>query len=200
MTNAVTGKVQFVVTAVSNKPGSDLSEVSQEFRLAITEEGAEKESPAASHRRQTVQTAAAPEVVKERLCLVAAMMAESNRRATKTGRLFEQKSLPRHPPGLFKTDLFLRRQRRDIDPFADQRDLQLRTKGTDKVGIILALRTNTVIKMGGSEEKLKGDGNRTKKMEEGHRITAAREGDKDPFLRSDQPVSMKSLGKIVSKP
>jgi hypothetical protein len=37
-------------------------------------------------------------------------------------------------------------------------------------------------------------------MEERHRIAAAGEGDQDPFLRTNQPVSLESLQEIVDKP
>ena len=78
--------------------------------------------------------------------------------------------------------------------------MQLRTEGTDKIDIILTLRTNGVIKVGGNEGELQGGGNSAEQMEERHRIAAAGEGDQDSFLRADQPVSMESLQEIVVKP
>jgi hypothetical protein len=82
------------------------------------------------------------------------MMAEGNRRTPGLFRDLLQKSLPRHPPRLFKPDLLRRRQRRNIDPFTQKRGLQLHAKGADKGEIITTLRTNGVIKVSGNEREL----------------------------------------------
>jgi hypothetical protein len=132
-------------------------------------------------------------MVKKRLRLIATMVAKGNRRTTETVRLFQQKILPRQAAGLFQADLLHGRQCRDINPLAHKRNLQLCTEGTGKVGITATLRTDSVIKVGGNKSKLQGGGNSAEKMEERHRIAAAREGDQDSFLRANQPVTLEPL-------
>lgn len=200
MTNPVTGKFQFVIAGIGHKLRADPGEIVEKFRLAVGEEGPDKETATPAHAGQAMQTAAATEMMQEGLRLIAAMMAEGNCRTPGLRRAFRQKSLARHPSRLFKPDPSRRSHGRDIDPLAQQRDLQLRAEGTDKIDVIATLRTNSVIEVGGNKGELQDGGNRTKKMEERNRIAATGEGHQDPFRWADQPVSMEPLQKIIDKP
>jgi hypothetical protein len=139
-------------------------------------------------------------MMEESLRLIAAMMAKGDYRATGLLRALLQKSLARHPPRLFQPDLPFRRQGRDIDPLAEQRNIQPVTEGTDKIDIITTLRSHGVIKMGGNQSELQGGGNSTEEIKEGHGITAAGESHKDPLRRANQPVGLELLQKIVDQP
>lgn len=200
MANAIAGIDQVVITCIRDELRSDLGEVGQKFCLTVGKKGAKKEPAPPAHRRQTVQTATAAKMMKKRLRLITTVMTERNRRTTEASRLFVQKRVTRHPSRLLNADPFLRRQSRDIDPFADQRNLQLRAEGPDKVYIVAALRTDRVVKMGGGEGEVQNRGSRMEEMEERHRVAAAGEGNKDPFLRADQSVSVEALEKVVGKP
>ena len=82
MANPVAGKIQFVITGIDHKPRTDFSEIGQKLCLAVGQERPDKEPAAPAHRRQPVQPAATAEMMQEGLRLIAAMMAESNRRTS----------------------------------------------------------------------------------------------------------------------
>jgi hypothetical protein len=137
-----------------------------------------------------MQSATTTEMMKERLCLITAMMAKGDRRTAGLHRALLQNSLSCQAPRLFEADLLRRCQGRDIDPFAEQRDLHLRAERADKNDIIATLLSNSVIEVSGDESKLQGRGNSTEEIKEGNGIATAGQGNQDAFLRANQPVGM----------
>ena len=200
MANAVPGKIQLGIAGIDHKTGADFGEVIQQLSLAVRQEWTDKKPAPTAHAGQTVQSAPPSEMMKEGLRLIAAMMAKGDRRTAGLFRDLRQKDLPRQAARLFQPDLLCRRQGRDIDPLAVQRNIQLVTEGTDKIDIIATLRPHGVIKVGGNQSELQGGGNSTEEIKEGHGIAAAGKAHKDPFRRANQPISLELLQKIVDNP